>query len=139
MHAAKFLADWHTGLPEQAALAEFIGTGGLGRHIRRLRRTYQARHRLLTEALVGPLSRWLELIPSAAGLHVGAWLRDAAGTDAASVVAAARATGVAVFDFSMFSSSPEPPQGLSFGYGAIATGAVAPAISRLRGVLAAGG
>jgi GntR family transcriptional regulator / MocR family aminotransferase len=34
VRAAKFVADWHTSLPIQAALAGFIDQGYLARHIR---------------------------------------------------------------------------------------------------------
>src|SRR5262249_2045655 len=41
--AAKWMADRHTTLLEQAALADFIEEGHLDRHIRRMRRIYQRR------------------------------------------------------------------------------------------------
>jgi GntR family transcriptional regulator/MocR family aminotransferase len=109
-------------LAAQAALAEFIDSGGLARHIRRMRHTYRVRHQRIVAMLNGPLSRWLQLIPSSAGLHVSAYLRESAvGPVAAEVLAQASATGVEVFDFAMFDPVTAPPRGVVFGYGGIPT------------------
>jgi hypothetical protein len=39
LRAAKYLSDWHTSLPPQAALARFIDEGKFARHVRRMRMT----------------------------------------------------------------------------------------------------
>jgi GntR family transcriptional regulator/MocR family aminotransferase len=72
LRKAKQLADWHTPLPAQAALADFMDDGLLAQHLRRMRRIYNARHDrivdLLARAFVGRLSP----LPSAGGLHLTA-------------------------------------------------------------------
>ena len=51
LRRAKWLADRHTPVPEQAALADFIAEGHLERHIRRMRRIYGERRDALVESL----------------------------------------------------------------------------------------
>jgi GntR family transcriptional regulator/MocR family aminotransferase len=121
LQAAKFVTDWHTSLPNQAALAEFIEQGWLARHVRRVRNEYRQRHERIVAALEGPLSPWLELIPSAAGLHVSAYLRNGTVEDAAELVAHAAQAGVGLFDFAAVSTAGATPPGIVFGYGAIPT------------------
>ena len=77
LHKAKHVADWHTSVPLQTTAAAFIEQGHLGRHIRRMRGVYTDRHLAILRELSGPLSAHLEPIPSVAGLHVAARLRDA--------------------------------------------------------------
>ena len=48
--AARALADWHSPLVEQAALADFIVEGHFERHVRRMRRLYAERQGFLVEA-----------------------------------------------------------------------------------------
>ena len=57
VRSAKFLADWHTPLPLQAALAEFIDQGLFARHLRKMRGVYQQRHQQIVEAPGRPVRR----------------------------------------------------------------------------------
>lgn len=66
--------DWHSPAASQLALASFIREGHLARHIRKMRRLYALRRARIINA-IGPGGR-LRLLPSAAGLHVGATLRS---------------------------------------------------------------
>ncbi len=59
----------------QTALASFINDGLLDKHIRRSRRVYAERHRIVTEALSGSLADHLTARASNAGLHIAAVLR----------------------------------------------------------------
>lgn len=128
VRAAKFVAEWHTALPTQAALAGFLDEGALDRHLKRAGREYRKRRDRITAALAGPLSTWLELIPSAAGLHLSAFLRRPADLDR--VVARA---GVALWSFPHISTAgPSTRPGLAFGFGAIATDRVDEGLRRLR-------
>jgi DNA-binding transcriptional MocR family regulator len=58
--------------PHTSALARFIEDGGFARHIRKMGGVYRTRHDILTNALTRELADHLELIPSAAGLHIAA-------------------------------------------------------------------
>jgi GntR family transcriptional regulator/MocR family aminotransferase len=130
LQAAKFVADWHTSLPIQTALAEFIDEGGLAAHIRRMRAVYRARHDLIVAALSGPLAPWLELIPSTVGLHVGAYLRDRAAEKVPDLLDHARQAGVGIFGFDQVATGATRP-GLAFGYGGIPADHIPEGIRRL--------
>jgi GntR family transcriptional regulator/MocR family aminotransferase len=130
--AARQLTDWHGDPAAQAALARFIDSGELPRHIRKATRVYAARHALVTAALAAGLGEWLEPVPSAAGLHVAARLRPGASIDAARLVARARATGVAVESLSAYADGDDPRPGLALGYGAVRAADVPEGLRLLR-------
>ncbi|MFD0517187.1 MocR-like pyridoxine biosynthesis transcription factor PdxR [Paractinoplanes durhamensis] len=73
MAAARQLGDGYGSPPIQAALARFIDDGRLARHVRRAGKEYARRHARIVAALSGMPG--LEVLPSAAGLHVTALLR----------------------------------------------------------------
>jgi GntR family transcriptional regulator/MocR family aminotransferase len=130
-HAAKFLTDWHTSLPAQAALAEFIDSGAFARHLRRMRTVYRARH----ERIVGTLEREfggvLEAIPSSVGLHLGAVARSASSDEIAMVLKRASKLGVRCQTFAMYAVDT-PRAGLILGYGSIDAGDIEEGLHRLR-------
>src|SRR5689334_1695897 len=70
VHKAKYLADWHTSMVLQVALAQFIEQGAFARHIRKVRRVYTARHETITRILYKDFHDHLEVVPAVAGLHV---------------------------------------------------------------------
>jgi GntR family transcriptional regulator/MocR family aminotransferase len=121
LRAAKYVTDWHTPLPTQAALARFIDEGDLARHIRKMRAVYRRRHDNITQALTGPLSGRLALLPSAAGLHVSAIAPALSAGEMTEVARRALAAGVAVQPLSTFRITQPPRAGLALGYGAIET------------------
>jgi GntR family transcriptional regulator / MocR family aminotransferase len=96
LRKAKFVADWHTTLPVQAALAGYIDQGQFARHIRRTRRIYQARRDRITQTLARDFPDLLDPIPAVAGLHVAAHLRITSADDEA-VVDHARRAGVGIY------------------------------------------
>ncbi|RMI41092.1 PLP-dependent aminotransferase family protein [Actinomadura harenae] len=130
LHAVKRLTDWHGDPVTQAALARFIDSGELPRHVRKATRTYAARHELITEALAGDLAEWLDPVPSTAGLHVCAVLRPDAPADIPAVVTEARRLGVAVEDLASYCHETPRP-GIVLGYGAIPTDRVPAGLARL--------
>jgi GntR family transcriptional regulator/MocR family aminotransferase len=120
LRGAKYLADWHSPVPLQAALAEFIATGHFARHVRRMRLEYEARHGLIGDILRDRFSSELEVVPSAAGLHISA-RADASIDRLGVVVRRAAAVGVAVHPLALFALERAPPAGLVLGYGSIPT------------------
>jgi GntR family transcriptional regulator / MocR family aminotransferase len=134
IRGAKFLTDWHTALPMQKALAKFINSGTLARHVRRLRPIYQQRHDLITHLIDRDLHRWLELIPSPAGLHVTATLRSQSAEAAGAVAARARRLDV---DVDTLESEVVEANlgGLIFGYGLISADDVPAGLARVRSAL----
>src|SRR5262245_43837019 len=67
---AKWMADRHTPLVEQAALADFLRDGHLERHVRRMRRLYKRRRDVLLESLDRHFGRRASVRGDAAGLHM---------------------------------------------------------------------
>jgi GntR family transcriptional regulator / MocR family aminotransferase len=67
---AKWMADRHTPLVEQAALADFITEGHLERHVRRMRRLYKRRRDVMLEALDRHFGPQAVVRGDAAGLHM---------------------------------------------------------------------
>jgi GntR family transcriptional regulator/MocR family aminotransferase len=118
--ALKALTDRHTSWPVQRAILALIAEGHLERHIRRARRHYAESRAILHEALA-PVTRSPDgparLIGLEAGLH--ACLELAPGLDAARIVAAALARGVAVGGLDEYYCGPPDRQGLVLGYGGI--------------------
>ncbi|GAB2843142.1 PLP-dependent aminotransferase family protein [Actinocorallia aurea] len=111
LRAAKYAADWHSPLPEQAALAAFLTEGSYSRHVRRMHRVYADRRARLLAALPSALTP----VSAAAGLHLGALLPP--GSDDTAVRDAAARRGVSVFPLSMFGRTAPP--GLVLGFGAL--------------------
>jgi GntR family transcriptional regulator/MocR family aminotransferase len=107
--AARQLGDGYGQVAVQAALARFIDEGQLARHLRRAGKAYADRRARIIAAL-GTHDR-LEVVPSAAGLHV-----TARGARSAEVVAAAARRGVALDDLGSYGTDSS---GFVFGFGAI--------------------
>lgn len=76
--AVKHCADSHCDAVTQSALAAFIRDGHLARHVRRMRSIYAGRRGALLDGLRRELGPWLQPIPSEAGLHLAARIRDPA-------------------------------------------------------------
>jgi GntR family transcriptional regulator / MocR family aminotransferase len=132
LRAAKRLSDWHTALPPQAALARFIEQGFFARHLRKMRAVYQARHQRIADTLAHRFARHLEVVPSAAGLHLTAVARTASSEELDTVLRRASAAGVELQSLSMYGVAAPAPPGLVLGYGANPTDRVDHGLDRLR-------
>jgi GntR family transcriptional regulator/MocR family aminotransferase len=132
LRKAKYLTDWHTAVPMQAAAALFIEDGLLARHIRRMRRIYAERHQRIIDILVRDFGEHLTPLPSAGGLHLAALLHPRAGSTDQEIALQARADGVAVFPLSRHFVATAPRPGFLFGYGAIASDRIEEGLGRLR-------
>jgi GntR family transcriptional regulator/MocR family aminotransferase len=130
--AAKFVADWHTSLPTQAAMASFIDSGLFARHVRRMRSIYHARHERITAIVERDFADELRIVPSSVGLHLAVLARSATVDDITAVVRRASAAGVECHPLSMFSAGDSPRVGLALGYGAIEADRIEEGLARLR-------
>ncbi|GIM96389.1 PLP-dependent aminotransferase family protein [Paractinoplanes toevensis] len=126
--AARQLGDGYGSPPIQAALARFIDDGQLARHVRRAGKQYARRHATIVAALA--TMPGLEVLPSAAGLHVTALLR---GGSAAPVVAAAATAGLVVEDLAGYATSQA---GFVFGFGAADSALIDEGLALFAGLLA---
>jgi GntR family transcriptional regulator/MocR family aminotransferase len=128
---AKHLADWHTSLPMQAALAHFIDDGLFARHVRRMRSVYQSRHELIVQSLDQTLASELEVVPSSVGLHLSALACGASHERIGRVVRRAEELGVACHPLSAFAARDDTRPGIVLGYGAIAMDRIEAGLHRL--------
>jgi GntR family transcriptional regulator/MocR family aminotransferase len=120
--AAKQLTDGFAPLQTQAALARFLEEGLLARHVRRAAKVYAERRALLLEGLAGMP---VDVVPSAAGLHLAAFAEI--GPEG---LARARAEGVAVESIAQHRLG-EGREGVVLGYGAVVTDTIRPGLARL--------
>jgi GntR family transcriptional regulator/MocR family aminotransferase len=114
------LSDGHGQVAVQAALARFIDEGQLARHVRKAGKAYAARHARIAELLAAEES--LEVVPSAAGLHVTALLRDGDAARAGRVAAACVRAGVVFDNLSTYvtdQDSATHTAGFVFGFGVV--------------------
>jgi GntR family transcriptional regulator/MocR family aminotransferase len=117
---------------EQAALADFIASGALDRHLRRMRGVYRARR----DDLVRALERFdLQLTGIAAGLHVTARLPDDAPPER-ELVDRGLAESLAFHPLEAHRVTPSSDRGLVIGYGRPPDHAFPSALHRLSAFLA---
>lgn len=124
---AKWIADRHTSVLEQAALAEFIGQGHLERHVRRMRRLYASRRAALVDALRRAFGDGVAVRGDEAGTHVVVRFRRVPkrlGTDAA---------GVRVASTAKYYRSAPPPNEFVFGFSSLSERSIREGVRRLAG------
>jgi GntR family transcriptional regulator/MocR family aminotransferase len=109
--------DSHSDVLTQATLAAFIAEGHLARHIRRMRPIYSQRRETLANAIEQQLSRWLEVLPGSAGLHLTARIREP--EIAATVTRAALEHMPGAVSLSAYSIGRIDLVGLCIGYGCV--------------------
>ncbi len=125
---ARGLGDRGPGTLQQAVLADFIGEGRLGPHIRRMRTEYARRRAALLAALARHCPQ-ADPVAAPGGLHLV--LRLADSVDAARVVVSARARGLAVSPLAAYFSGPPRMNGLVIGFATTPPALAADAARRL--------
>ena len=120
----------------QAALADFIGEGHYGSHVRRMRSLYAERRSIVLSALENELSPYLRAAPGEGGLQLSAFLADGAN-DGAICEEAAKA-GLHVSPLSFYRLEEGRP-GLYMGYASVPEAELKHAAASLAGVLHAAG
>lgn len=131
VHKVKSVTDWHTSLLGQAVLARFIDDGGFARHLRKMSIVYQDRREIILDFMARRLADHLEVLPSAAGIHVTAIAKTANVPQVAAIVRRARDAGVAVHELLSFAVDSAPSPGIVLGYGAIPSARVNEGLRRL--------
>ena len=127
--AAKWLADRQTATLDQQVLSDFIHEGHFERHLRRMRRLYQARRDALLGALRQHLGGLVTPGGDGAGLHLVAWLPD--GWDARALAARAARLGVAAPPLAPYYLEGEGRPGLMLGFAALDEARIREGIRRL--------
>jgi GntR family transcriptional regulator/MocR family aminotransferase len=133
--AAKSVFDGGSNALTQAVLARFIAEGHLARHVRRMQRDYARRRDKLLTGLRDTCERWLDPLPSIAGLHLTAQFRM--HRDEEAVIARAQAEGVRVSGLRPYYAGDPAMGGLVLGYGVIQEAAIDDGLRRLERALAA--
>jgi GntR family transcriptional regulator/MocR family aminotransferase len=134
LRLAKYVSDWHSPLPTQAALAHFIDEGLLARHVRKMRSEYSSRHERVLQVLAGQ-GDWLRPIESAAGMHLTALLPRGRHLSPQDVLERTDASGIAVNALSAFYAGDATQSGLVLGYGAIPLSKIENGLRLLRRLL----
>lgn len=133
VHRAKQVTDWHTPMPLQVALAQFIESGEFSRHVRKMREVYRARREIVIETLTRQFGDYLEVVPSIAGLHITALARKASAEEIKVIAEKASEAGVEFQELSAITVAPSGRAGIMLGYGAIPTTNIREGLRRLRG------
>ena len=135
LRVAKFMADWSCPTLDQLVMADFVASGELERHLRRVRTMYSARRTALLSAIERELGDAVTVSGDEAGLHV--LVRFPKLTEAAieRVVAKAREAGVGMYSAApYYLTAPEVP-GLLLGFGLLPERDLVEGIRRLGEVL----
>jgi GntR family transcriptional regulator/MocR family aminotransferase len=133
--AARAAADQHPPVLDQAVLADFIGEGHFGRHLRRMRVAYRERLEALTDAAARYCRGALRLRPTRTGLHA---IADLEGADAARVSREAAARGVEATPLSAYFARRGPRiNALVLGFAAVRPEAARRGMERLAAAIEA--
>jgi len=113
----KAMTTRHHSLLDQAILCDFIEQGHLGRHLRRMRKTYEERLGILLEASREYLSEFMEVAPIEAGLQTAGLFRR--NISAELVAQRAEKEGIDVVPLSRFCHTAKVPEGLQMGFAGV--------------------
>lgn len=131
--ACRGIVDRHPPPIEQAVVAEFMARGHFATHIRRMRKLYADRQRLLVSMAADQLAGRLDVRAAGAGMHIVG--RLPAEIDDVAVAAAAAQRGLVLRPLSSYYVAAPRQRGLLLGYTAFGTGQMRDGIRRLAEVL----
>jgi GntR family transcriptional regulator/MocR family aminotransferase len=115
----------------QEAMLRFMREGHYERHIRRMRKLYQTKHKILLKAIQLHLGDRVAVIGQRAGLHL---LIDVRGRDSAELIESAAKVGVNVYSprEHWMDSAQCPSSYLMLGFGGVSDDKIEEGIMRLR-------
>lgn len=131
---AKWLVDRHSDNVSQSVLAEFMASGQFGRHVTRMTAIYAERNACLARFGPGLAEQGALLLPSGAGLHACAFLRD--DQDEAAVIGKAMRAGIGLYGLRSSFLGERVRPGLIFGFGNLGLAGIEQAMARLLPLLA---
>lgn len=126
---AKDLVDRGASTLTQAAVADFLTEGHFERHLRRLRRLYGEKRRVLVEALDSYLGNRVRYSTVAAGLHV--MLFPTTDLDETQLVDEAAARGVRVYAGAPFYLERPAPPSILLGFSGLGEAEIIEGVRRL--------
>jgi len=132
---AHLAADFQVSSLVQAALVELIESGALERHVRRVRRVYGERLRIMRAALAASMPAGTEVGEPAGGNAL--WLALPPGLDADGLAAAGRAAGVAFESGEPFFLTPPRRAHLMLSFANVPAARIADGVERLARIVRA--
>jgi GntR family transcriptional regulator/MocR family aminotransferase len=135
--AAHSLTARHAPILSQAILADFIGEGHFGRHIRRMRMLYAERAMALQAALGRHMSGPLDVPPITAGLDTPAFFT--APRDDRAIAKAALAIGIETRPLSDFWLQARGRAGLQLGFACVGVREIQAGVAQLGRLIASTG
>jgi len=134
LRVVRQVVDWCPPPATQEALTDFVNDGHLDQHLRRTRRIYGERHRLMGQALDRFLPAGYRRLPAMAGLHVAVTgPRDPEDSD---VEPALRRHGVRAASLRRTYAFSPSAAGFVLGFAGLPTPLVVPAVRALTTALA---
>ncbi len=128
---AQAACDTGSASLEQLALADFIESGQLERHVRRTRLRNAARRAALLEALHRELGAAGVVSGTDAGLHVLLWLPDLPASEATAFRHRCREAGVGIYPVAPYYRKPPERAGYVLGYAAMTEERLREGVARL--------
>lgn len=111
-------SDFHSPVPTQIVLTDFIAEGHFARHVRRMRALYQQRQATLVALAPRLTGGMLDVQPTAAGMRVLGLLPPGVDAGAVADAAAARSVRVKPWPRSAHGLMPPDRDGILLGYAA---------------------
>ena len=126
---AKWLNDRHLPILEQQVLAEFIESGYLERHIRKMRSIYNKRRQILVKYLKKYFGKRAEILGEKAGIHVMVRFKTSLSDE--EIIQRAAKVGVAMMSANPHYLTNHPTGEFIFGYGELTESQLQEGIRRL--------
>jgi GntR family transcriptional regulator/MocR family aminotransferase len=134
--AVRDATDIFSSVLYQAVMTDFIQEGHFARHLRRMRMLYMERREALIQAIRAEMGDLLEVVGTAAGMHLVALLPLSADDVAVATEAARR--GVSVIPLSSCYIKAPSRSGLILGFGGVPGDQLGAAMRTLRRCVPAG-
>ena len=121
---------FHAPMIEQVVLTDFIREGHFGRHIRRMRKLYAERQKVLRIAIKENLDEFLEAENDGAGMHLIAWLKN--GLNDQEIAKKALEYGVYTPPLSFYCNDVKLRDAIILGYTGISPTEILTGVQRLK-------
>lgn len=133
-HGIQHLKSYSQGasLIIQDALAHFMEEGYFEKHLRRMKTTYQKKHKVLLKAIENYLYPFVEVIGEKAGLHVLLYLKHIKAGD---LIIEAEKLGVRIYSPNVHWSLQKPESIIMLGFGALSEHQIESGIQLLSSII----
>ena len=135
--AAKYLADRHSPMLNQAVLADFIIEGYFERHLRRMRIANETRRAVLLEVLADSLGDRAVVTGTNAGIHLAVWMPEMQPEQIDDLIISARQQDVGIYSINPLFYQPPAKAGLLLGYASLKVEEIREGVKRLAAVVKA--